>query len=163
MIDRLPKARQSGIVVQEMPGEVLIYDTKTNKAHCLNETAAAVWRRCDGNTKVEDLALELGSGHSGLQVPAELIFLAVDQLSDKGLLETKLEGSVRSESRRDALKKIGMTAVVALPIIASLAAPKSALAATSCACVSDAECMSMSGCDTMCDNMGMSPTFLCVA
>lgn len=163
MIERLPKARQSGIVVQEMPGEVLIYDTKTNKAHCLNETAAAVWRRCDGNTKIEDLALELGLGLHGTQVPAELIWLAVDQLSDKGLLETKLEGSVRSESRRDALKKIGMTAVVALPFIASLAAPKSALAATSCACVADSECMSMAGCQTMCDNMGMSPSFVCIA
>ena len=47
-------ARQNGLVVQEMPGEVLVYDLDSNKAHCLNESAATVWRSCDGNNSVAD-------------------------------------------------------------------------------------------------------------
>ena len=43
-----PVARQEGLVIQEMPDEVLVFDLKTNKAHCLNETAAFVWKACDG-------------------------------------------------------------------------------------------------------------------
>ena len=35
-----PIARSNGLVVQEMPDEVLVYDLDSNKAHCLNETAA---------------------------------------------------------------------------------------------------------------------------
>lgn len=37
-----PLARSEGLVIQEMPDEVLVYDLETNKAHCLNETAAFV-------------------------------------------------------------------------------------------------------------------------
>ena len=40
-----PKARQEGLLVQEVPDEVLVYDTASHKAHCLNRTAAVVWRR----------------------------------------------------------------------------------------------------------------------
>ena len=45
---QVPVARKQGLVVQEMPDEVLIYDLDTNKAHCLNQTAAFVWKSCDG-------------------------------------------------------------------------------------------------------------------
>ena len=44
----MPRARKSGLIVKEVDGEVLIYDQKTNKAHCLNPTAAKVWKYCDG-------------------------------------------------------------------------------------------------------------------
>ena len=40
-----PVARKSGLVVQEMPDEVLVYDLNSNKAHCLNQTAASVWKK----------------------------------------------------------------------------------------------------------------------
>ena len=50
-----PMARQNGLVVQEMPDEVLVYDLDTNKAHCLNNSAALVWRACDGTNSVADI------------------------------------------------------------------------------------------------------------
>lgn len=52
-----PMARQSGLVVQEMPDEVLVYDMDTNKAHCLNQSAAFIWKSCDGSM---DLPAVLG-------------------------------------------------------------------------------------------------------
>jgi len=48
-------ARQNGIVVQEMPDEVLVYDLDSNKAHCLNQSAALVWKSCDGTNTVGDI------------------------------------------------------------------------------------------------------------
>jgi len=39
---QFPTARKSGLVVQDVPDEVLIFDLKSNKAHCLNLTAATV-------------------------------------------------------------------------------------------------------------------------
>ena len=53
---QVPVARKQGLVVQEMPDEVLIYDLDTNKAHCLNQTAAFVWKSCDGKNTVERIA-----------------------------------------------------------------------------------------------------------
>ncbi len=45
---KLPRARKEGLLIQELPEEVLVFDLSTAKAHCLNHTAALVWRRCDG-------------------------------------------------------------------------------------------------------------------
>ena len=41
-----PKSRTDNLVVQEMNDEVLVYDLDSNKAVCLNETAAIVWKSC---------------------------------------------------------------------------------------------------------------------
>ena len=41
----LPAAREEGLIIQEMADEVLVYDRERYKAHCLNQTAALVWRR----------------------------------------------------------------------------------------------------------------------
>ena len=59
-----PKARQHGLVIQEMPDEVLVYDLDTNKAHCLNRSAALVWRSCDGNNTVADIVREFEATRS---------------------------------------------------------------------------------------------------
>ena len=41
-------ARHDELVVQELPDEVLVYDLRKHKAHCLNQTAAFVWNHCNG-------------------------------------------------------------------------------------------------------------------
>ena len=76
---QLPAARQAGLVVRELPGETLVYDLENNKAHCLNGTAALVWRRCDGQTTVAELAQTL---HEELGLPADEVpvRLALEQL-----------------------------------------------------------------------------------
>jgi hypothetical protein len=45
-----------GIGRAGVPDEVLIYDLKQHKAHCLNKTAALVWNHCDGETSVSEMA-----------------------------------------------------------------------------------------------------------
>lgn len=44
--DFYPIARKTDLVIQEADDEVLIYDLSTNKASCLNKTAAFVWQNC---------------------------------------------------------------------------------------------------------------------
>ena len=50
-----PRAKAEGLIVQELPDEVLVYDTARDEAHCLNETVAAVWKHCDGKTTVAEI------------------------------------------------------------------------------------------------------------
>lgn len=150
-----PSARTKGLVVQEVPNEVLVYDLETDKAHCLNETAAAVWRACDGNRSVREIADSVGLT-LGKEVSDDLVWLAIDQLNEHGLLQRNVTTKFNGQSRREALKKIGIASMVALPIIASLAAPKSVLASTSCTCPAgpggsgNFQCTSQTGCGATC-------------
>ena len=130
---QFPIARKDGLVIQEVPGELLVYDLDSDKAHCLNETAAIVWNACDGNTSVSDIAAIVAATSKG-DASDDLVWLAIDQLNENNLLAEELTPRFAGESRRDVLKKIGIGAMIALPIVASLAAPKSVLAASSCRC-----------------------------
>lgn len=130
---QFPVARKTGLVVQEMPEEVLVYDLETNKAHCLNDTASMVWKACDGRSSVEDIARTLGHA-SNTEVSDDLVWLAIDQLNTKNLLERPFEQTFKGQSRREAIKKIGLASMIALPVVASLVAPQSALANQSCDC-----------------------------
>ena len=136
-----PVARKNGLVVQEVAGEILVYDLESNKAHCLNESAARVWNSCDGENSIHDLSL-LFAGDLNDSVAEEFIWLAIDQLREIDLLVQNELVKSNISSRREVIKKIGLGCVVALPIVASLVAPTSALASSSCLCPStdDAEC-----------------------
>ena len=131
-----PKARKSGLVVQEMPDEVLVYDLNSNKAHCLNQTAATVWRACDCNNTVSDIATSFGKRRE------ELVWLAIDQLVENDLLEAGVVSKFKGQSRREVIKKIGLASIIAVPMVASLVAPQNALAASSCHCVNNVQCIS---------------------
>src|SRR5262249_13807665 len=52
----LPNARTEMLTTQELADEVLVYDMQRHRAHSLNRTAALVWRHCDGNTPVAEIA-----------------------------------------------------------------------------------------------------------
>lgn len=138
---KFPIARKNDLVTQEVPDELLVYDLVNNKAHCLNQTAAAVWRSCDGTKSVSDLA-QIVSTESGQTVNDDFVWLAIDQLAASELLENDVRSANYGQSRRDVIKKIGLASVIGLPLIVSLIAPQNALAATSCACVNPIDCSS---------------------
>jgi hypothetical protein len=152
-----PVARKSGLVVQEVPDEVLVYDLDSNKAHCLNQTAALVWRSCDGRNSVADIAA-IVEEQAGGKVTEDFVWLAIDQLSENALLEQQLKADFAGKSRREVMKKIGLASMIAVPVIASLVAPQSALAAASCNCNNPGSCSAASraGCPstTNCNGVG---------
>lgn len=153
---QIPVARKEGLVVQETTDEVLVYDLSSNKAHCLNQSAAFVWKSCDGNNSIPEIT-RLFEMETGAAVQEEFIWLAIDQLNEKNLLERELATSFAGRSRREVIKKIGLATVVALPVVASLTAPTSALASTSCACVNPGSCITQTTCpsQTNCNGSGV--------
>ena len=62
-----PQARSENLVVQTLPGETLVYDLNSHKAHCLNETSSFIWENCSGNLSVDQIleAFEARFGTSG--------------------------------------------------------------------------------------------------
>src|SRR5688572_13336501 len=81
-----PTARKDGLLVQEIGEEVVVYDRERHVIHSLNQTAVLVWRHCDGQTSISDLAALL---HRETQLPAdeELVWLALARLSKARLLQ----------------------------------------------------------------------------
>src|SRR5688572_3371017 len=130
---QFPTARKSGLVIQEVPDEILVFDLDSNKAHCLNLTAATVWKSFDGKTSIQEIASILEK-QSGKGVSDDVVWLAIDQLNENSLLEGQLTSKFAGQTRRDVIKKIGLASMVAIPVVASLVAPRSAMANVSCAC-----------------------------
>jgi hypothetical protein len=142
-----PRARKEGLVVQEMPDELLIYDLVRNKAHCLNQTAALVWKRCDGKTTVKQMA-RLLEKETESPVDEAVVWMAFDQLAKANLLQGKAGNWPEASgiSRRELIRRIGIAASVSLPIVTSIVAPKAAHAincrASGQACTASAQCCS---------------------
>ncbi len=149
--DVKPISRRDGLVVQDLNGEVLIYDLGENKAFCLNETSALVWQACNGEKNVSEISRELSQK---LNSPAneDLIWLALDQLKKENLIENQEDFQIdfNGMSRRSVIKKVGLAVVVALPLVTSLVAPTAAAAQSLVAC--GAACTNSNQCPTVCNN-----------
>ena len=126
-----PKARHENLVVQELGDETVVYDEKRNHVHRLNRTAAFVWKNCDGQRTVADLA-EILQVEMGVSVSEEIVWLALDRLEKERLLQEKLvrPEDAKNITRRQMLKKAalvgGMTLL--LPVVQSIVAPTPAMA-----------------------------------
>ncbi len=148
----LPRMRKQKLVVREFGGELLVYDKKHHEAHCLNATAALVWKYCDGRTSVIEISRRVAQelNADGKPFDERLVWDALDQFSSRRLLEEKLEvpaGMFTNGglNRRQVLRALGLT-VVALPLVTSLVAPTAQAAGTcqspSTSCSASAQCCS---------------------
>jgi hypothetical protein len=142
------RARTEGLLTQPVDEEVLVYDLKRHKAHCLNKTAALVWEECDGRNTVADLARII---EAKLAVPfdKDMVWVALDQLDRARLLSARITRPehLQGVSRRELLKQIGLVAAVAVPLITSVMSPTAAQASTCTkangACTSSRTCCSL--------------------
>ncbi len=129
---QLPLARSEQLIVKEVEDEVLIYDLKTDQAHCLNKTAALVWKNCDGKNSVLEITASL-SKETGVALDERVTWLALEQLHKFQLLEdsairpTELAGI----DRRKLMKTFGVAALV-LPLVISVVAPTVQAAQSPC-------------------------------
>ena len=126
---KLPKALTEELVIQRSGDELLIYDLRSNRAVCLNQTASLVWENCTGSQSISEIALKL-SGLLDTPVDEELVVFALDQLANEGLLsdQSAFYSNYSGESRRQVIKKLGFGSLVALPIVSAIIAPQAALA-----------------------------------
>jgi hypothetical protein len=129
--DARPVARTEAMIVEELEGDLIIYDTASNKAHALNPLAARIWKHCDGERTVSDLTALFAA-----ETPADAVANCLSQLERLRLLNAGSLGSadVGVLSRRQLLRKVAIGAAataVMVPIVTSILAP-SAMATASC-------------------------------
>ena len=127
-----PQTRRSGLLIRELPDELLVYDQEQHRAHCLNRTAALVFSHADGTRSAADLARILDPAAGADAVSA--VELALAQLASGGLLEGEPApaAAVAALTRRDAARRVGIAAAILLPAVATILAPSPAEAAATC-------------------------------
>src|SRR5579862_8283281 len=81
-----PTARAKDLLIEEVGGELLVYDTLKNRAHCLNQSAAAVWKHCDGQRTIAELARHLFPGLAPVS-GEQVVNLAIERLRKRNLIE----------------------------------------------------------------------------
>jgi hypothetical protein len=124
----LPRARKDGLLEETVGEELLLYDRDSHIAHCLSPVAACVWRHCDGERDVSELAVLAGSSES-------LVADALYELREKDLLDAEPEltpSTVPGESRRETIVRVARygAAAAAGSMIVSAAAATPAMASS---------------------------------
>lgn len=131
-----PIARKENIVVQATKLEILVYDLTINKAFLLNKTSAFVWQSCDGTRDVSEISQALAK-RSKQPINDEIVWLAIEQLKKENLMDNKeeLKSGFEGLNRREVIRKIGFTTMIALPLISYVVAPTAANATSGVACL----------------------------
>ncbi len=150
-----PKARSQDLVVQAIDCETLIYDLRTQKAHCLNATASFVWNHLDGDLSVSEL-VSLANSRLGHPIPPESVELAITQLRERELLDGTF-AELDQITRREVLQRIGLASAVALPVVSSLVVPPNAFSiASNCSCTASSQCAGRAcPSTTRCNQLGL--------
>lgn len=141
--EQFPLARTEQLIVKEVDNEVLVYDLKTDQAHCLNDTAAKVWKNCDGEKSLTEIKVALANDF-GASVDEGVVWLALDQLKQFKLLAEapSAPSAFAGMTRRQLVRTLGVAAI-ALPVVVSIASP-TAQAQASCgqSCTGNGGCTS---------------------
>jgi hypothetical protein len=128
-----PEARSERLLLEEVGNELVIYDLQRHRAHQLNRTAALVWQSCDGHKTIAELRkllqTELDPG-----IDDSIVWQALERLGKAHLLREPppRRDSTARITRRQALRKFGQTAALALlvPAVTSIYAPAPLAAGT---------------------------------
>jgi hypothetical protein len=162
MKEALPLARKESLVIKEVDNETLIYDLETDQAHCLNETAARVWRSCDGRSTPQEIATNLAT-EGNKPVDGGVVWLALEQLDRFKLLATSPSkpANLSGISRRRMVRTLGVAAI-ALPMITSLVVPVAAQVGSPSCCLNPNDCLPTQCCDTSAVCPALPSQKLCV-
>jgi len=124
-----PVARRDGLLTRDLKDELLVYARDEHRAHCLNRTAATVFRNADGTRTVADLA-RLVAPEADRTASEAVVGETLARLAEAGLLE---DGPAAAGwSRREVVRRVGIGAAILLPAVASIVAPTPAEAAATC-------------------------------
>jgi hypothetical protein len=154
-VQTLPKARVDRLIVRELADELIVYDLDREKALCLNEASAIVWRHCDGKSTVAEAKRSLEKS-IGTSIDEDVVWLALNQLRKSSLLDAEGNtGTMWKVSRRDVALKY-LPAALALPVILSIAAPTKGQAASAPCVATGNVCNAATNCCNGCNlNQGV--------
>lgn len=102
-----PHARKTGVVVEEVDGEVLVYDLARNQGHCLRGVTALVWRCADGQLTVDGIVNRVREGLAS-DVTEDAVWSALESLFEAHLLVEPIAGPSLAfiQTHREMMRRI---------------------------------------------------------
>src|ERR1700722_15414252 len=110
-----PLARTEGLTIEEVDDEMRIYGETSDVGCVLNETAAIVWRSCDGKRTLKDF-VNIVSEQLGTPAGEDMVLMALDKLAQHGLLLSGYEprgNAAERLSRRRFFNRAGIAGAAA--------------------------------------------------
>jgi len=161
-----PRARRSGLVVRKLGDETVVYDVERHLAHCLSPLIARIWRACDGQSSMEEIA-EAAARGEGEEPGRDAVVVALRRLARARLLEDRSAGSAMMGRRREAVRRIAGLSALALVTIATPTPLHAASCTPSsiCSALPSKSCTGLPCCEVMtrtCRRPGAGPSCLCL-
>jgi hypothetical protein len=128
--------RRKKLIARWSGDELVLYDQESTTAHCLNRIAGEMWLACECESSPIEVAAALREDWP--EIEAEVVHGSLSQMAAAGLLEATTKQECDSPSRRELIRRLGITAAVALPIVVTSVLIPSPAAAASCATITQA-------------------------
>lgn len=124
-----PLARRDQLIVEDLLGECIVYDSNHKKAHSLNSTLTWIWHHCDGSTDVEEIALQFEK-EFGCADSLDVVLSGIQQLESANLLVSTPREDTLSIPPGPVMSRRAVVAAssAVLPVIASILVPTAAAA-----------------------------------
>jgi Coenzyme PQQ synthesis protein D (PqqD) len=113
--------RVEGVQIEHAADEILVMRPATSEAHALNQSAAAVYDWCDGNTSKSEMVAEIHR-RTGLPADDEIVDLALAELVDAGLVTLDDPQSGSAGTRRGLIRRLALSSTLSLmlPIVETI-------------------------------------------
>jgi hypothetical protein len=113
-----PHARRNKLLIRQIGDETVVYDLERDRAHCLTPTATLIWRLCDGQSTVADIARRVEQ-EMNIKIDDEVVWLALNRLEQAHLLRDLLlrPREITGISRRQAIE-LGLAGAASLLLAA---------------------------------------------
>ena len=121
--------RQKKLIARWIGDELVLYEEETSTAHCLNRIAGEMWMACERQSSAVEVAELLRPKWPDIE--EKVAWASLSQMAAVGLLEETTDQESISMSRRELIRKLGITTAAVLPIVVtSLLIPPPAAAAS---------------------------------
>jgi coenzyme PQQ synthesis protein D (PqqD) len=116
--------RVEGFQIERAADEILALKEGSLEAHALNQSAAAVYELCDGNTSKSEMAAEIHR-RTGLPADEEIVDLALSELVETGLVMLDDPESRSAVTRRALIRRLALSSTLALmlPVVETVVVP----------------------------------------
>jgi hypothetical protein len=116
--------RVEGVQIERTADEILVVKEGSLEAHALNQSAAAVYDLCDGNTSKSEMAAEIHR-RTGLPADEEIVDLALSELVETELVMLDDPESGSAVTRRALIRRLALSSTVALmlPVVETVVVP----------------------------------------
>jgi hypothetical protein len=116
--------RVEGVQIERSADEILALKEGSLEAHALNQSAAAVYELCDGNTSKSEMAAEIHR-RTGLPADEEIVDLALSELVETGLVMLDDPEPLSAVTRRALIRRLALSSTLALmlPVVETVVVP----------------------------------------